>query len=158
VNRGVGVLIGIVVGWIASVIFNAGSSRLVHLRLARFDEGLAKSLPWLLVILAGAAVLGLLGVFARQVPGAVFGAGLYLTAIGVLLVVLPIRTAMDLSHTVFDLIERRSYGYPLNGWPIFVGLALLGAGLGALRPARSPQVQPQQQYPAANLPPGQFPG
>lgn len=160
-NRGVGVLIGIAAGWIATVLFNFGSARLSRERLARFNGELIDAVPWLLLILAGAVVVGALGLFARQLPGALFGAGLFMTAVGLLLAVAPVRTSFDISQTIIDILDKRSYGaVSLNGTLLFVGVALLAAGTGAFRSQqpRPPQVQPQQQYYSPSQPPGQYPG
>jgi hypothetical protein len=161
VNRGVGVLIGIVVGWIATVLFNLGSARLTRLRLAMFKDDLVESLPWLLLIVGSAALVGVLGLLARQLPGAVFGAGLVMTGLGLILVLAPVRTAFDISQAVIDILDKRSYGaVSLNGTLILAGMGLLGAGIGAFRtdkPAGRPQVE-QPQYYSPNQPPGQFPG
>ena len=157
-NRGVGVLIGIAAGWASTVLFNLGSARLLERRAIRFNNDLADSLPWLLLVATAAAIVGLLGLFARQLPGGLFGAGLFMTGLGLVLAVVPIRTAFDISR-IIDFLEKRAYGsLQFDGTLVFVGLVLLGAGIGALLPERAPQLQPQQQYYSPSQPPGQFPG
>lgn len=162
VNRGVGVLIGLVVGWVATIVFNFGSSRLVRLRLQRFDTDLAEALTWTAVVVASAILVGALALFARQLPGGLFGAGLFMTGIGLILTVAPVRFALDVSRTVIDVLDKRAYGaVSFDGTLIFVGVALLAAGLSAFRPDRTaaPQQQPNAYYAAPPTPPpGQFPG
>lgn len=163
-NRGVGVLIGLVVGWVATIVFNFGSSRLVRLRVQRFDTNLGEALMWTAVIAASAALIGVLGLFARQLPGGLFGAGLFMTGIGLVLTVAPVRFAFDVSRTVIDVLDKRSYGaVAFDGTLIFVGVALMAAGLSAFRSNQAGPQQLQQQpnaYYAAppTPPPGQFPG
>lgn len=158
--KGVGFILGVLVGWAAVITLNEAGTRMAQYRVVQFRTALDKTLPWMIAIIAVALVLGLLlGVKNSFGAGALVGAGLLMTGIGVLVQVLPVRDAAKLTEW-FELPGgRRVFGYTLwDGSALFVGVVLLVIGLMRWRSADN---RPTPAYPGGPYPyqqaQGQFP-
>ena len=157
--KGVGFLLGVLVGWAAVITLNEAGTRMAQYRVVQFRTALDRTLPWMFAIIAVAVVLGLLlGVKNSFGSGALVGAGLLMTAAGVLVQVLPVRDAARLTEW-FELPGgRRVFGYTLwDGSALFVGVVLLIIGLMRWRTADN---RPAPAYPGGPYPyqpQGQFP-
>jgi hypothetical protein len=58
VGRGAGLVLGIIIGWAATVALNISGARLAAYRAVRFENELTKTLPWLLLLVATASYWG----------------------------------------------------------------------------------------------------
>ncbi|WP_166678454.1 hypothetical protein [Kribbella voronezhensis] len=157
-NPVLGLLIGAVLAWGSATAINYAGIKLNVLRAARFDNSLSDGLPWILLILAVSAVVGLVLSIRTISGGALVGAGGLLTAVGVAVFTLPLRQAFDLSK-LFVIPGTNPAGYVLwDGSVIFVGTILLVLGVRRwatdLRSTslNGPGYQPGQQLPT------QYPG
>ncbi|MEV8375016.1 hypothetical protein AB0P21_19930 [Kribbella sp. NPDC056861] len=180
-NVPLGVVIGLVSGWLATMVVSHAGSRLLR-RTMVFDDDLTGSLPWVVLILAVAAGLGLLLSIRTIAGGALVGAGLLLTAVSLAIQLLPIRQAVDLTK-IFEVPGTRYRGYiAWDGSILFIGTLLLVLGISRVlsdgkagrsraqdslpygqystqHPAQHPAQQSPQyptQYPAQQPP--QYPG
>jgi hypothetical protein len=149
VGRGAGFVVGIIVGWAATVALNLGGSRLATYRAVRFDNDLGKTLPWLLLLVGAAVVLGLvLGAKSAFGAGALVGAGVLMAAAGLAAQVLPLQTAMDISK-LFEFPDRRPGWVLWDGALLFLGIVLLTVGVRRWSSAAAPQY-PSGPYPYSN--------
>jgi hypothetical protein len=150
VGRGAGLVLGIIIGWAATVALNISGARLAAYRAVRFENELTKTLPWLLLLVATAVVLGLmLGAKSAFGAGALVGVGLLMTAAAGAVQLLPLTTVVDLLK-LFELPGERSAGYILwDGSLLFVGIVLLILGLRRWNTTSAPQY-PSGPYPQAN--------
>ena len=158
--KGVGFLLGVLVGWAAVITLNEAGFRMAQYRVVTFRTSLDKTLPWMFAIIAVAIVLGLLlGMKNSFGAGALVGAGLLMTGIGVLVQVLSVREAAQLAEW-FELPGgRRIFGYTLwDGSTLFLGVVLLMIGLMRWRSTtqRTAPAYPGGPYPYQQ-PAGQFP-
>ncbi|WP_112242696.1 hypothetical protein [Kribbella monticola] len=161
-NPVLGLLIGAVLAWGGATAINYAGIKLNVLRAARFDNSLSDGLPWILLILAVSAVVGLVLSIRTISGGALVGAGGLLTAVGVAVFTLPLRQAFDLSK-LFVIPGTNPTGYVLwDGSVIFVGaiLLVLGVRRWATDARSTPQAlpgSPGYYQPGQQLPP-QYPG
>ncbi|WP_329003150.1 hypothetical protein OHA18_07870 [Kribbella sp. NBC_00709] len=176
-----GLVIGVIASYAAMVAASYATTRLL-IRVQVYNSDLGRVLPWLLLIIAVAVVLGVLMMVPVIGSGVTTGAGLLLTVVGVAVLVLPIKEALDLvrlfqfpgskyggSYLLFDG-SVILFGIPLlligiRRWAVDAKLAKLMAGPGQLQDGYQPgypQQQPQQWggYPGQQQqpPPPQYPG
>jgi hypothetical protein len=164
-NVPLGVVIGLVTGWLATVAVSYAGARLMR-RTMMLNDDLTSSLPWVVLILAVAAGLGLLLSIRAIAGGALVGAGLLMAGVSLAIQVLPIRQAVHLTK-LFEVPGTRPQGYiAWDGSVLFVGTLLLVLGIARVisdgRAGRS-QAQgplPYGQYPTQypGQPPTQYPG
>ncbi len=164
--KGVGFILGVLLGWAAVITLNEAGTRMAQYRVVQFRTAIDKTLPWMLAIIAVALVVGLLlGIKNSFGAGALVGAGLMMTAVGVLVQVLPIRDAAKFTEW-FELPGgRRVFGYTLwDGSTLLLGVVLLMIGLMRWRTTNRPApafpggpypYQAQGQFPPYQ--PGQVP-
>jgi hypothetical protein len=153
-----------VTGWLATMAVSYAGARLLR-RTITYNNDLTGSLPWVVLILAVAAGLGLLLSIRAIAGGALLGAGLLMTVVALAIQVLPMRQAFDITK-VFEVPGTRYQGYiAWDGSVLFVGVLLLVLGIARVTSdARSvrPNTQdslPYGQYPAQYPPqyPAQYP-
>jgi len=165
-NVPLGIVIGLVTGWLATMAVSYSGSRLLR-RTMTYSNDLTSSLPWVVLILAVAAGLGLLLSIRAIAGGALLGAGLLMTVVSLAIQVLPMRQAFDLTK-VFEVPGTRYQGYiAWDGSVLFIGVILLVLGIArvtsdarSLRSNRQDSL-PYGQYPAQYPPqqqPPQHPG
>jgi hypothetical protein len=163
-NVPLGVVIGLVSGWLATMAVSHAGSRLLR-RTMVFDDNLTRTLPWVVLILAVAAGLGLLLSIRAIAGGALVGAGLLLTVLSLAIQVLPIRQAVDLTK-IFEVPGTQYRGYiAWDGSVLFIGALLLVLGItrvisdGKAGRARAQDSLPYGQFPAQYPPqyPTQYP-
>lgn len=155
--KGIGFIIGVLVGWAALITLNEAGFRMAQYRVVLLRNSLDKSLPWMFAIIAVAVVLGLLlGVKNSFGAGALVGAGLLMTAVGVLVQALPVRDAAKLTEWFEMPGGRRIFGYTLwDGSTLLLGVVLLIIGLMRWRTTNRTPSYPGGPYPYQ--PQGQFP-
>jgi hypothetical protein len=163
-----GLLVGVVIAWGGATMVNYAGIKLNIIRTMRFDNSLSDGLPWVLLILAVSALVGLVLSIRAIAAGALAGAGALLTLAGVAVFLLPLRQAFDLSK-LFVIPGTNPAGYIVwDGSVVFIGAILLVLGVRRLatEARRTPQpLQDAQGYhqpgrqPATPQYPGQtFPG
>lgn len=148
-GKGAGLVLGLLFGWGAVIALNEAGLKLAQYRAQLFNEDLGKTAPWLAVIVAAGIILGLvLGARGGFGAGALTGAGLLMTAAGLAVQLVPIRTAVDLTEWFEWPGGRRNFGYTLwDGSILFIGLILLVVGLMRMRSVGSKPQYPQGPYP-----------
>jgi hypothetical protein len=163
-----GLLVGVVIAWGGATVVNYAGIKLNIIRTMRFDNSLSDGLPWVLLILAVSALVGLVLSIRAIAAGALVGAGGLLTLVGLAVFLLPLRQAFDLSK-LFVIPGTSPAGYIVwDGSVVFIGAVLLVLGVrrGVTEARRPPQqlqhahgyYQPGQQ-PATPQYPGQpYPG
>ncbi|TDO49066.1 hypothetical protein EV643_10635 [Kribbella sp. VKM Ac-2527] len=150
-----GIPVGLVVGWLGTTVASYAGAKVNVVRTERLNTDLAESLPWVVLLLVAAAVMGLLMAIRAIGAGVMVGAGGLMAAAGLAVQVLPIRTAIDLAR-LFDLPGQRPFGYIMwDGSVLFFGMLLLVAGIGRwISDARRTPKQPQQIQDTPNFYPG----
>ncbi|WBQ06611.1 hypothetical protein [Kribbella sp. CA-293567] len=129
---GLGIVVGVVAGWLATVVVSYAGVSLLR-RVATFNGDLIRSLPWVVLILAAGAALALVLSIRTIAGGALLGAGLLMTFVGLAVQVLPIRHAFEFAK-IFQLPGTRYQGYSeWDGSTMFVGVLLLVLGITRLR-------------------------
>ncbi len=150
-GRGAGLVLGVIIGWAATVAVNTSGSRLATYRAVRFDTDYGKTLPWLLLLVATAIVLGLL--LSANSPfgaGALVGAGGLMAAAGLGAQVLPIKTVLDMAK-LFEIPDQRIPGWLLwDGSLLFVGIVLFVLGLRRWSSSATAPQYPSGPYPYSN--------
>jgi hypothetical protein len=160
-NPVLGLLVGAVLAWVGATAVNYAGIKLNFLRAARFDNSLSDGLPWMLLILAVSALIGLVLSIRAISAGALVGAGGLLTVVGIAVFVLPLRQAFDLSK-LFVVPGTSPAGYVLwDGSVMFVGAILLVLGVRRwatdLRSTSQASLGGPGYHPGQQLPP-QYPG
>ncbi|ONI71523.1 hypothetical protein BWI15_15200 [Kribbella sp. ALI-6-A] len=124
-----GLVVGVVVGWLAVALTAYAGTQLYTRRLQRFDTDQSATLPYLVALIAIGLVLGLLMSVSSIGSGVMTGVGLLMTVVGVALQVLPIRTTID-AVKLFELPGQNTRGLILlmDGALVVVGVLLLVAG------------------------------
>jgi hypothetical protein len=126
---GLGLVIGVIVGYVGIVGTSYATTRLVWMRQVTFDNDVARSAPWLALLLAVAVVLGVLMTVPTIGAGVMTGAGGLLTVVGLAFLLLPVRQAFDLGK-LFQVPGSRVPSYTLYDGSLFVfGLVILIAGV-----------------------------
>jgi hypothetical protein len=150
-----GLVVGVVVGWLGTTVASYAGAKVNIARTELLNTDLAETLPYVALLLGAAAVLGLLMAIRAIGAGVMAGAGALMTAAGLAVQVLPIRTAIDVAR-LFDLPGQRPFGYIMwNGSVVFFGMVLLVAGIGRwIADARRTPNQPQQIQDTPNFYPG----
>src|SRR5689334_20833888 len=92
----IGVVAGILLGWLMVALGSYAGTELYTRRLQRFDDAQSETLPWLLLLIAIGLVLGGLMAIRSFGAGVMAGTGLLMTVAGVAVQVLPIRSVIDL--------------------------------------------------------------
>lgn len=167
-NPVLGLLVGVVIAWGGATVVNYAGIKLNLLRTTRFENSLSGGVPWVLLILAVSALVGLLLSIRAIAAGALVGAGGLLTLVGVAVFLLPLRQAFDLSK-LFKIPGTSPAGYIVwDGSVVFIGAILLVLGVRRwateARPTPQPlqdgpgHYQPGQQPPAPQYPGQQYPG
>ncbi|TWD79213.1 hypothetical protein FB561_0268 [Kribbella amoyensis] len=129
-NPLLGVVVGVVAGWVATTAVSYAGTRLAVTRAVRLETDLVKSLPWLALLLAVAVVVGLLVAVRPIGAGVLVGAGALMGVVGLATQLLPPRTAFDLMELFKVPGSRPLPGYLFfDGSLIFVGVLLLIAGI-----------------------------
>jgi hypothetical protein len=144
-----GLLVGVVIAWGGATMVNYAGIKLNIIRTMRFDNSLSDGLPWVLLILAVSALVGLVLSIRAIAAGALAGAGALLTLAGVAVFLLPLRQAFDLSK-LFVIPGTNPAGYIVwDGSVVFIGAILLVLGVRRLatEARRTPQpLQDAQGY------------
>jgi uncharacterized membrane protein len=159
-----GLLVGVIVAWLGIIAVSYASEQITLRRLTTFRDDLAETLPWLAVLVAVAAALGLLMAIRSIGAGVLVGAGALLTVVGLAIQVLPLRQAWDLVK-LFQVPGRNIHNYVTwDGSLLVLGVILLILGVrgwatGAKQTQQVLQDGPQYQpgYPSPQQP-GQWPG
>jgi hypothetical protein len=177
----IGVVAGILLGWLTVALGSYAATELYTRRLQRFDDAQSETLPWLVLLVAIGLVLGGLMAIRSFGAGVMAGTGLLMTVAGVAVQVLPIRSVIDLIK-FFELPGRESRGggglLLVDGAMVVFGVLLLVVGVRRMvtdskremprayldsqaRPGLHPgQYQPGQYYPGQQQPgqyqPGQY--
>jgi hypothetical protein len=127
-HNGLGLLIGLAAGWLGVATASSLGLRMFQARREFLDVEV-ESLGWL-AGLAGAAlvVAGVLTTPSIR-AGALTGAGLFLTALGLSVILLPSTTAFRLIDFVHFPGEERLGVRLFDGSPLFFGILLLIAGV-----------------------------
>jgi hypothetical protein len=94
---GLGLVIGVIAGYAGIIGASQATIELVRVRQLAFDHSLARSAPWLALLLAVAVVLGILMAVPAIGAGVMTGTGGLLTVVGLACLLLPVRQAFDLS-------------------------------------------------------------
>ncbi|WP_433162024.1 hypothetical protein [Kribbella sp. CA-247076] len=167
---GLGLVLGVIVGYAAIVGGSYATTRLATARAVRFESDVNRSLPWLALLVVVALVLAVLMAVPAIGSGVMVGAGGLMTLVGLAFLVLPLRQVFDLSKAFRVPGSRFPPSYLLfDGSLLLLGLVLLVVG--ARRWASDAKVyrmlsgqQPQQQqwggYPGQQQQPqyGGYPG
>ena len=128
-NPVLGLLIGVVVAWGGLTAVNYAGMKLTFQRTVRLENSLSHGLPWVLLILAVSALIGLVLSIRAIGGGALVGAGGLLTLVGIAIFVLPFRQAFDLSK-LFVIPGTSPAGYIVwDGSVLFIGAILLVLGV-----------------------------
>ncbi len=162
-----GLLVGVVIAWGGATVVNYAGIKLNIIRTMRFGNSPSDGLPWVLLILAVSALVGLVLSIRAIAGGALAGAGALLTLVGVAVFLLPLRQAFDLSKLF--AIPGNPAGYIVwDGSVVFIGAILLVLGVRRLATdgRRTPPpvqdgpgyYQPGQQLPTPQYPGQQYPG
>ena len=157
----IGVVAGILLGWLTVALGSYAGTELYIRRLQRFEDTQSETLPWLLALVAIGLVLGGLMSIRSFGSGLMAGTGLLMAVAGIAVQVLPIRTAVDLIK-LFELPGRESRGAGglmlLDGVLVVVGLLLLIAGVRRMAADAKPQMPLAYRDPQARpgLHPGQY--
>jgi len=144
-----GLLVGVVIAWGGATVVNYAGIKLNIIRTMRFDNSLSDGLPWVLLILAVSALVGVVLSLRAIAAGALAGAGALLTLVGLAAFLLPLRQAFDLSK-LFVIPGTSPAGYIVwDGSVVFIGAILLVLGVRRLvsEARRTPQpLQDAQGY------------
>lgn len=124
-----GLVVGLIAGYGAIVGASYATTRLLQ-RVVMLRADAADTLPWLAALLAIAAVLSLLMMIPAIGSGVTTGAGLFMTAVGLAVLLLPARTAFDFSR-LFEVPGSRVRGSYLlfDGSLVLFGVVLLLVGM-----------------------------
>jgi hypothetical protein len=126
---GLGLVIGVIVGYAGIIGASHATTQLVRIRQIMFDSNLARSGPWLALLLAVAVVLGVLMAVPAIGAGVMTGVGGLLTVVGLAFLLLPPRQAFDLSK-LFEVPGTRVPAYMLFDGSLFVfGFVILIVGV-----------------------------
>ncbi|MFI7065870.1 hypothetical protein ACIBL3_33065 [Kribbella sp. NPDC050124] len=127
---GLGLVIGVVIGYATMVGTSYASSKLAMLRGGMLDQDLGRSLPWLVLLLGTAVVAAVLMAVPTIGSGVMTGAGAFMTLFGLAFLLLPLRQAFDLVK-VFEVPgTRRLIPYMmLDGTFLFLGIVVLLVGV-----------------------------
>ena len=126
---GLGLVLGIIVGYAAIVGGSYATTRLAMARAVRFESDLGRSLPWLALLIAVALVLGVLMALPAIGSGVMVGTGGLMTLAGLAFSVLPLRQVFDLSKAFRVPGSRFAPSYMLfDGSLLLLGLVLLLVG------------------------------
>lgn len=127
---GLGLVLGVIVGYAAIVGGSYATTRLAMARAVRFESDLGRSLPWLALLIAVAVVLGVLMAIPAIGAGAMVGTGGLMTLVGLAFLVLPLRQVFDLSKAFRVPGSRFPPSYMLfDGSLLLLGLVLLLVGV-----------------------------
>ncbi|MEU4191234.1 hypothetical protein AB0E69_04990 [Kribbella sp. NPDC026611] len=125
-----GLVLGLVLGYVDVVGASYAAYRLAVVRQVRFESAVGHGLQWLLLLLVLALVTGLVMAPRRIGAGAMVGTGLFMAVVGLLVQVLPLRQAADFSK-LFQVPGSNFLPYLLlDGSVMFMGAAFLIAGIG----------------------------
>jgi hypothetical protein len=124
-----GLVVGLIAGYGAIVGASYATTRLLQ-RIMVFRTDPSHTLPWLAALLAIGLVLGLLMMIPAIGSGVTTGAGLFMTAVGVAVLLLPARTAFDFSR-LFEVPGSQLRGSYLlfDGSLVLFGVVLLLVGM-----------------------------
>lgn len=125
-----GLVIGVIATYIALGASSYATPRLIR-RLQTFRDNLGDSLPWLVLLVVIAVVLGLLMTAPAIGAGVTAGSGLLLTAVGVATMLLPMRQSFDLMK-LFEFPGAPRFGasyFLFDGSMILLGIPLLLVGI-----------------------------
>ncbi|TDD19227.1 hypothetical protein E1218_24530 [Kribbella turkmenica] len=126
---GLGLVLGVIVGYAAIVGGSYASTRLATARAVRLESDLGRSMPWLALLVAVALVLGVLMSIPAIGSGVMVGTGGLMTLAGLAFLVLPLRQVFDLSKAFRVPGSRFPPSYMLfDGSLLFLGLVLLLVG------------------------------
>ncbi|HEY3511473.1 MAG TPA: hypothetical protein VGL36_20025 [Kribbella sp.] len=161
-NHGLGLVLGILLGYVDVVGASYAAYRLAMTRQVTFDSALGHGLQWLVLLLCLAVVTGLLMAPRRIGAGVMVGAGGLMTVVGLAFQLLPLRQSSDLVK-LFTVPGSRFLPYLLlDGSVLFMGAVFLVAGIGRwvsdsrlVQPAGPGQLQDNRGY--QNTFPGQQP-
>jgi hypothetical protein len=127
---GLGLVLGVIVGYAAIIGGSYATTRLAMARAVRFESDLGRSLPWLALLIAVAVVLGVLMAIPAIGAGVMVGTGGLMTLVGVAFLVLPLRQVFDLSKAFKVPGTRFPPSYLLfDGSLVLLGLILLLVGV-----------------------------
>ncbi|GAA1551178.1 hypothetical protein [Kribbella lupini] len=155
----IGVVAGILLGWLMVALGSYAGTELYTRRLQRFDDAQSETLPWLLLLIAIGLVLGGLMAIRSFGAGVMAGTGLLMTVAGVAVQVLPIRSVIDLIK-LFELpgVRYRGGGGLLlvDGALVVLGIVLLVVGV--RRMATDSKREMPRAYLDSQARPGLHPG
>jgi hypothetical protein len=127
---GLGLVLGVIVGYAAIVGGSYATTRLAMARAVRLETDLGRTLPWLALLIAIAVVLGVLMAIPAIGAGAMVGTGALMTVVGLAFLVLPLRQVFDLSKAFRVPGTRFPPSYMLfDGSLLLLGLVLLLVGV-----------------------------
>lgn len=129
-NPGLGLVLGILLGYVDVVGASYAAYRLALTRQVMLDSVFSHGLQWFALLLALAVVTGLLMAPRRIGAGVMVGAGGFMALAGLAFQLLPLRQSSDLLK-LFTVPGSRFLPYLLlDGSVLFMGVVFLVAGIG----------------------------
>lgn len=126
---GLGLVIGVVLGYAAMLGASYAMTRLAIVRVQLMNTDLERGAPWLGLLVGIALVSALLMAAPAIGAGVMTGAGAFMTLFGLLFVVLPARQAFDVVKLFRVPGTRQPFSYSLlDGSFLLLGLVLLIVG------------------------------
>jgi hypothetical protein len=164
----IGVVAGILLGWLTVALGSYAGTELYTRRLQRFDDAQSETLPWLVLLVVIGLVMGGLMSIRSFGSGVMAGTGLLMAVAGVAVQVLPIRSVIDLLD-FFELPGRESRGggglLLVDGALVVLGIVLLVVGVRRMvtdskreMPRAYLDSQAQPGLHPGQYQPGQYPG
>jgi len=124
-----GLVVGVIVAWAGATAASYAGSKLIMLRQVQLDDNISKSLPWVLVCVVLAAVVGALLSIRQISGGAMLGAGALLTLTGSAVQILTTHVAVNIAK-LFEVPGTPPRGYlAWDGSFLFIGVILLVLGV-----------------------------
>lgn len=125
---GLGLVIGVIVGYAAMLGSSYAMSKLGATRAATLDGSLDRTLPWVGLLLAVAVVASVLMAVPTIGAGVMTGAGAFMTLFGLIFLLAPLRTTFDLVK-LFRVPGERLASYTLlDGSFVLLGVIILIVG------------------------------
>ncbi|WP_132148584.1 hypothetical protein [Kribbella antiqua] len=127
---GLGLVLGILLGYVDIVLGSYAAYRLAATRQVTFDSALTNGVQWFALLLGLAVITGLVMAPRRIGAGVMVGAGALMTLAGLAFQLLPLGDTRDLIK-VFTLPGSRFLPYLLlDGSVMFMGAIFLVGGIG----------------------------
>jgi hypothetical protein len=127
---GLGLVIGVILGYVTMVGASLAMTRLAMARAQFVNASLDRSLPWLGLLLGIALVLSLLMAAPAIGAGVMTGAGAFMTVLGLVFVLMPMRQTFDIVKLFRVPGTRLPFSYSLlDGSFVLFGLVVLIVGV-----------------------------